>query len=192
MDGLKASETAMIMAVLKAAYPRYYATQTEEDSRQAAKLWSSMFEDYTYAEVAPAVKAVIATSKFPPTVADIIEKIRGFRGEEMSELEAWSYISRAIRNSRYHAREEWEALPESLQRVVTPDLLKGWAMIEAEDVETVIQSHFNRTYRTAQARQREMDMLPSSVKNYIAQIGGGADGLLGLSGQRDRALENKE
>lgn len=189
---MKTSETAMIMAVLKAAYPRYYATQTEEESRQATKLWSSMLEDYTYAEVAPAVKAVIATSKFPPTVADIIEKIRGFQGEGMSELEAWGYISRAIRNSTYHSREEWEALPESLQRVVTPDLLKGWAMIESEDVETVIQSHFNRTYRTAKARQKEVDMLPSSVKAYIAQIGGGANGLLGLSGQRDRALENKE
>ena len=178
------AETAKIMAVFQAAYPRYYAGQSEEEQRQAVSLWASMLADYPYELVVAAVKAVIATSKFPPAVADVIEKINAIqRDGEMTELEAWGYISRAIRNSTWHAQEEWERLPEELRRVVSPDLLRSWATVEADEVETVIHSNFLRTFRAAQARQKEYDALPGSVKQYMAQIGVKTDGLLCMPGQ---------
>lgn len=180
---MKNSETAMLMAALKLAYPKYYVGQTEDESRQAAKLWNSMLEDYTYADVMPAVKAVIVTSKFPPTIADIIEKIRDFRGREMNELEAWGYISKAVRNGSWHAEEEWKRLPENLQKIVSPEMIRTWARAEADDVETVICSHFSRTFRAVQAKQKEREMLPSSVKQYITQIRGGEERMLALEKQ---------
>ena len=39
-------ETAKIMAVFKAAYPRYYANIDVKEARQVTTLWASMLADY--------------------------------------------------------------------------------------------------------------------------------------------------
>lgn len=173
-------ETAAVMALFRTAYPRYYAGLGEEETRSAVALWHKMLEGYEAAEVGMAVKAIIATNKFPPTVAEVIEQLNELRrGGEMGELEAWGYISRALRNAAYHAQEEWEALPEELQRAVSPDLLHSWAMVDGEDAETVIQSNFMRTFRAMQARRKKQEALPGNVRAFLEQreeykrIGGG-------------------
>lgn len=181
-----------VMKVLKIAFPTFYRDYTADELGDTAAMWASMLGDYSYADVAKAVQATIAVNKFPPTIAEVIEKIHSLHGQGMSEMEAWGYISKAVRSSTYRSREEWERLPAELQKIVSPDMLRNWAMTEAEDVETVIQSNFIKTFRTTQARQKEYDRLPSAVKEYMAQIGGGADGLLGLPGQGHRTLERKE
>jgi len=189
---LTKTETAKIMAVLQGNYPRYYAGMDLETKRQAANLWADMLGEYPYELVMRATEAVIAANKFPPTVAEVIEKINAIKnGPGMTELEAWGYVSRAVRSSAYHAREEWEKLPEDLRRIVSPDLLRSWAMVEADNAETVLQSNFLRTFREAQARRKAYDALPGSVKAYMARIGGNADGLLPVPGQGDRELDGE-
>ena len=69
-------ETAKIMAVFKAAYPRYYANIDVKEARQVTTLWASMLADYSYETVSNAAKALIVSSKFPPTIAEVIEKIQ--------------------------------------------------------------------------------------------------------------------
>lgn len=166
-------ETGKIMSVLEVAYPRYYAGQDEEKKKQAVALWHMMLKEQPYELVQTAVKAVIATNTFPPTVAEVIEKINSLKnGSEMTELEAWGYVSKAIRSSTYRAREEWENLPAELQSMVSPDLLRSWAMVEADDVETVLQSNFLRMFRSTRAKRKEYDALPGSVKQSIAQVSG--------------------
>lgn len=165
-------ETGKIMMVLAMAYPKYYAGQTKEERKQAVALWHSMLEEYPVDLVGQAVKAVIATSVFPPAIAEINTMIRTLRnsGMEMTELEAWSYVSKAIRSSAYRAKEAWAGLPKELQKYVSPDMLRAWAMVEADDVETVLQSNFLRTYRAAKDRQKQYDALPISVKEYTKEL----------------------
>ncbi len=183
-------ETAKIMSVLEVAFPRYYAGQGEDKKRQALNLWHLMLREYPYDLVAMAVKATIANNVFPPVISEIIEKIQTIKnGGDMTELEAWGHISKAIRSSVYRSQEEWEKLPEELRRVVTPDLLRSWSMVEADDVETVIQSNFLRTYRAAKKRQKEYDALPGSVKEYMEKIGVDTNGMLAMPGQGDRYLD---
>lgn len=163
-------ETIAIMAMLKASYPRYYADMGAEDVETAINLWYTMLKEYDGKIVGQAVKSVIATSKYPPTVAEVLEKIKLITGkEEMTEMEAWSYISKAVSNSTYHALEEWEKLPEQLQKVVSPDLLRSWAVIEGDDVQTVIQSNFLRTFRAKEKRRKDIESLPSSAKDLMLE-----------------------
>lgn len=167
-------ETAKIMAVFKTAYPRYYAAQTETEAKAAVNLWAAMLEEYPAALAGEAAKAIIAVSKYPPTIADMVEKTNELlTGEEMSELEAWRYVSLALRNSGYRSREEWEKLPEPLRKIVSPEILKNWAMAEADSVETVIYSNFCRVFRAKREAAKKEMALPKSTKTLIenAKIG---------------------
>jgi hypothetical protein len=85
---LNLAETTKIMAVIEVAYPRYYVNTSLEEKKRAAALWASMLADYSYEIVNGAVKALIATNKYPPTIADVTEKIQLLtQKKEMTELE---------------------------------------------------------------------------------------------------------
>jgi hypothetical protein len=72
---MNVQETMVIMEVLKASYPRFYQGMTTEELRSVVNVWAMMFEDDNAKIVTEAVKAMITTLKFPPTIADIKEKI---------------------------------------------------------------------------------------------------------------------
>ena len=165
-------EMGKIMTVLAVAYPKYYSEQTKEEKKQALILWHSMMGEYPADLVANAVKAVIAKSVFPPAIAEVMQMINNLKNncQEMTELEAWGHVSKAIRSSAYRAKEAWEGLPAQLQKCVTPDILRAWAMVEADDVETVLYSNFIKTYRAMLAQQKQYEALPASVKEFTKQL----------------------
>ena len=164
-------QTIQMMGLIRASYTKYYAVASEQEIDDIVMLWFTMLKEHDFLLVGQAVKAVIATNKFPPTVAEVIEKINDLKfGESMSELQAWAYISKAIRNSTYHAQEEWEKLPEQLRTIVTPYLLKSWAGMDGEDAETVLQSNFMRIFRAKTERQKQYTALPQSVKEYAITL----------------------
>lgn len=166
---MTAQETAGIMTILHIAYPRYYANTTDDDKKAALQLWSVMFADYEYDVIAAAVKAVIATSKFPPTIADVNEKLQLFTAsQEMSELEAWDKVRKAICNSSYNSEEEFNKLPEECKALVhSSHQLKAWAQVSEKELNTVVASNFMRDFRSSTSRRREQAMLPDSVKEAI-------------------------
>lgn len=108
----------------------------------------------------------------------------------MSELEAWSLVRKAVRNSGYHSVEEFEKLPEACQRAVgSAANLKEWALMDSERVETVEQSHFIRNYRTTVQRISEEKKLPESIRLLIASM---RDNALELEKKEQPALEAKK
>lgn len=157
------------MALLKAAYPNYY--KNSDDVQQAVKLWQSMMCDYQAELVTQAVRAVIATNKYPPTIAEVIEKINFLtQKEETTEVAAWGLVKKAIRNSTYHSKEEFDALPEDIQATLgNYNVLKEWAMSEDSDTETVIASNFMRSYKKKVQSKKQYDALPKDLKMMIEQ-----------------------
>lgn len=162
-------ETMKIMAVLKAAYPRYYQNAPEEELRQAAALWETMLGEYPYELVAKAVKALIASEKFVPTIADVIEKIQLITSPAaLGEVEAWGLVKRAIKNGYYHSKEEYDRLPEPVQRAIGHhEVLREWSQVDVDDVETVVGSNFMRAYRAKQKQVKELDALPGDVRRFM-------------------------
>lgn len=151
-----------------------YAQPTFIPDQDAFNVWYELLRDLSYEQVNIAIQKYMLTEKFPPTIADIRTKANDIVAkieESMSELEAWSLVSKAISNSGYHAEEEFDKLPEVCQRAVgNPQNLKEWAMMESDSVATVEQSHFIRNYRVAVQRMQEDAKIPNNIKVAIADM----------------------
>ncbi len=170
---MKREETAAVMRVLQAAYPRFYSKQDTEAIRDAIRLWHDMFAEDNGVEVGAAVKAFIATDTkgFPPSIGQIKARLVQLKAPDMlDEAQAWSAVSKAISNSGWHAREEFEKLPEIVRAVVrSPSVLKDWAMCPVETLQTVIASNFQRAYRARVTEAKERLALPSDIRQVLEQ-----------------------
>ena len=169
---LKESKT--ILTILQAAFPAFYKGVPDNELLKIIKLWQIMFADDDYEIVSKAVKALIATKveNFPPTIGAVKEQIEKIKSpQQMSELEAWSLVCKACRNGSHHSVEEFNKLPEVIQRAIgSPDQLRVWAQMDEETVNSVIASNFMRTYRVKQQQQKELNMLTNDVREYLENM----------------------
>ena len=170
-------ETLAIMSVLKAAYPSYYKDMNRADAERVVCLWTEMFKDDPAEEVALAVKGFIANDikGFPPHIGAIKNALVKLRTpNEMTELEAWGYVQKAVRNGIYGAQQEFDALPPVVQRLVgSPNQLREWAMMDSDVVASVVASNFQRSYKARAANEREQLALPGDVRAAMAEIAEG-------------------
>ena len=168
-------DTIKILSVLRGAYPGFYRDTTKQEAEATIALWQSMFDEEPYELVGAAVKAFISGDGkgFPPAIGQIKERIRLITTpEEMTEQEAWTYVSKALRNSTYGSEEEFAKLPPEVQAVVHhPGQLRQWAMAGADEVETVIASNFQRSFRAKQKATKEYMALPTEVKRLMISAG---------------------
>lgn len=182
-------ETLTIMAVLKAAYPRYYADMKRKDAEGVVSLWAEMFKDEPAELVALAVKSLIATDTkgFPPHIGAVKEHIVKLRQpDEMTEQEAWSLVYKATKNGIWGAREEFDKLPPVIQRIVgSPNQLRDWAMMDSDTVQSVVASNFQRSYKARAASERELLAIPSDVRRVMTQIAAGMSMPALESGERE-------
>ena len=164
-------ETGMVMAILQAAFPAYYRGLSQDEAISAVKLWTEMFADDDVADVLTATKALIATQVegYPPTIGKVKDKLFAMKcPDKITEFEAWGMVSKAVRNSIYHSDEEFEKLPEIIRRIVgTPNLLREWAMVEIDSLESVVASNFMRSYRARAQSEREYQQLPESLRQNV-------------------------
>lgn len=197
-------ETLTVMGVLKAAYPGYYKDMGRRDAEGVVSLWEAMFADTPAQIVAAAVKAHIATDTkgFPPHIGAIksaIVKITKPPELEMSEMEAWNLVRRAIHGA---SMEDWsrrfrngvldprpsavvnfDALPEVIQRIVgQPERLAEWEKLDSDEIDTVIQSNFMRSFRARTEHEREFLALPTDVRETMKAIGGKMQSFAQLAG----------
>lgn len=163
------NESKKIIAVMMMSYPNYNPI----DIDSTAQLFSQMMADYSYKQVDMALRSFIATdtSGFAPSIGQLIEKVRRIScGNELSEMEAWALVSRAIQNGQNGAEEEFAKLPEIVQKAVgSPSLLRSWATTDERSIENVVQSNFMRTYRAELSRKREVQTMPKDVLKIMEQ-----------------------
>lgn len=168
------NETLQIMAILRVAYPAYYARQSAGDIDAAVRVWHDMFSGDDARLVSAAVKAYINadTKGFPPSIGQVRDKINLLTNPQgMTEQEAWNMIRKAISNSGYRAAEEFEKLPPMLQRMVgSPNQLREWGMMDIGELQTVVASNFMRSYRVREKSEREVEALPESVKVVMLEL----------------------
>lgn len=145
------SEVLKIMSVLRGAYPAFYRNIDRKEAEATVGLWEDMFKHDEYPLVAAAVKALIESDNkgYPPHIGAVKAKLRLITGgDEMTEAEAWEVVSRALRNSTYGSREEFEKFPTIIKRLVgSPAQLREWGMMDSETVHSVVASNFQRSYK---------------------------------------------
>lgn len=168
------SQTAQMMAILRAAYPRFYIGMTDEDAEAALNLWHGFFADDDASLVSDAVKAFIAndTKGFPPSIGQIREKLdtinQAVNGFELTPQSAWGLVKRAMKDSAYHAAERFAELPEVVREVVgSPSQLHDWAVSDDGVSESVVASNFQRSYAARAEQHRTIRRMPGDVRARI-------------------------
>ena len=177
-------ETVNIIRVMVDSYPNYKPNNLSE----TVDVWHTMLSDYDYNLVSVALKSYIlsGTSGFAPAIGQIVAKMHAItHPQELNEMEAWSLVSKAIRNSIYNAADEYAKLPPIVQKAVgLPSQLMQWAIDDSYN-ESVVSSNFMRCYRVELAREKEMSMLPEDARQ-IAQNGSGCTYAAKIGEERER------
>ena len=159
-------ETASVFRIIQGAYPSW------KPSKDTLEVWASVFSDEPMALVIAAIKAFIVSDDkgFAPAIGQI-KRIIHKPETDMSELEAWTLIKKAISNGIYDCYEEFEKLPPLLQKIVgDPQQLHSWALLTS-GLDTVVASNFQRSYRTEIERQQIDAALPLDVKKTLGLCG---------------------
>lgn len=160
-------ETKKIVMMVKTAYPNW----RPDDLTFTVNAWATFLKDYQYKDVEAALCAYVTTdiSGFAPSIGQVIAKIHiADEYNSPNEMEAWSMVSKALRNGYYGAEQEFEKLPVIVQKAVgTPSNLRNWSQTDVESVENVIQSNFIRSYRAEVKKQSELKRMPEEIRNLI-------------------------
>ena len=168
------TQTIKILAVLKSAYPHAFQNMTKTDGEAMLNLWMAMFTEESYEEVNAAIGALISTRTvgYTPAIGEVKEQIRKLHHHsDLDENAAWVLVSRACRNGSYHSIEEFNKLPPDVQRTVgSPEQLKQWAGMDADVVESVVASNFNKAFRVQTERAAEISKLPPQIRQQMLGI----------------------
>lgn len=148
-------ETKKLIRIIVSTYPNW----KPENISDTIDAWTWALEDYPFDAISAAYKIYVRSDRsgFAPSVNQLITNIQ--KGNEMnmlSEGEAWALVKRAIQDGNYHAQERYDELPEMVQKAVgSPNMIRQWAMTDTAEVNTVIASNFQRTYKTICKREIE-------------------------------------
>ena len=164
-------DTLKILAILKTAYPYFYKDATPQSAKDTLDLWATLFVDDDPATVGLAVKSFIAADEkgFPPVPGQIKAIIRTLAAEEYdSELKAWSMVRRALSNSQFNSKREFEKLPPIIQKTIgSAAVLREWCVLDSETVDVTIANAFLRSYRTELRHAQEIAALPLEAKAML-------------------------
>ena len=168
------AETTTVMAVLKEAYPSFYAGRSEEDIMPAIRLWQECFAEDEYTAVMAAVKALIVSrvEGYPPTIGAVKEKLRMITAPaSLNEQEAWNLVRKAISDGIYHYQEQYAKLPPEVQEAVgEPSQLRAWAVMDESTVQSVVASNFMRAFRAKEKRREEYEALPLETRRTMIEL----------------------
>lgn len=79
-------ETVQVLSILKAAYPNAYNGMTKQEANGVIALWTIQFSKIPLQIVMIAINKLIATSKFPPAISEVKEKLSSLYFEATAEL----------------------------------------------------------------------------------------------------------
>lgn len=154
------------VAILKSAY----TSQSFLPDALSWNVWLEGLKDLPYEVVKASIVVYMQTNHFPPAISDLREIASRFMPEkkELTDMEAWSLVSKAVSNSAYNAEREFEKLPESVQKAVGGiRTLQEWSQLEETIFSSVAQSQFLKAYRGIQTREKEAARLSLSMRQAL-------------------------
>lgn len=185
---MNVTEAKKIIASMIVSYSNYKPTDVD----YAATIWSDMLSEYTYEQVDSALRSFIMSDKsgFAPSIGQLVDKIHTMtQPKELNEMEAWSLVSKAIRNSGYNSTDEFAKLPPLIQKAVgLPRQLRTWALDENYN-EEVAMSGFQRAYKSELKRHEELQKMPQNVRNLIEKANAGSYSAQ-IAEKRQQAIES--
>jgi len=169
-------QVVAILGTLRTAYPKFYSEMSKQEMYNTIDLWTEMFKSDNPVHVTAAVKSLIVSFKYPPTIADVKDEMYKLtKTEEQTPVEVWNAIKKAMRNSAYNAVEEFEKLPEVAKRFVgSPNQLREWA-IGTDYNDGVIKGQFFKQVEIIKQRDKDNSMMLPEVRNLVQKLSANND-----------------
>lgn len=156
-------DTKKLLMAIDSIYPSFNV----ENPIATAETWTWALSEYPASAVMAALQVYIKSNNtgFAPSVSQLIGCMyKTHDNSHLSEGEAWALVKKAIQNGNYGSEEEFEKLPPLVKRAVgNSNMIRQWAMSETDEVNTVVASNFQRTYRTLLEKQRFNDRVPQGL-----------------------------
>lgn len=167
-------ETTQILIILASNY-KFYNEQMSEKGKSdiLVKTWQSCFNDISYEVVANAVKKVMLTSQFPPTIAEVRKQAIEMISPSTSKagIEAWNEAYRMICNGLYMKEEQFNmASPEVKKFFGSVRQVKELAQCDTDTVNTVTKGQFLKQYEVITQREQEQKLLPQQMQDFTKQL----------------------
>lgn len=176
-------ETKMILGILKTAYPNFYKEMSKQEMLNVVDLWADMFKNDNSKLVTVAVKELINSFQYPPTIADVKNKMYSLTNNDKTPSELWDRLQKAISRGIYHSEEEFEKLPDEVKEYIkSPGQLRELAMLDSDVIHSVTKGQFFKNIEVIKKRTAEnKKMLPQNKKilAMIGNIGQDINGFLG-------------
>lgn len=169
--------------ILKAVAPLQLAYNASLDDARL-RLYVEMLSDIPPSILETAVKKLIMTNKFLPSIAEIRETAYGIKGTisgtaAPDESEAWGEVVKAIRSVGYYGKPKFshEAITVAVKNI-------GWQDICMTTIEgmNTLRSQFRRAYQLAAQRQKD------NRDNAVLGISPGNEKLKQLTGKLVKRL----
>lgn len=161
-------ETAKILAVLAASYPKFDVDDLK------VQVWHEMLGDLDYKLVQVAVQKLILESPYPPAIADVrkqVVEIMQDPDDDIDAATAWGEVIRALNHYGYYRPEE--ALASMSPRTAKVVRMMGWQEICMSEEPSVIRGQFMKMYEIYTQREKQEALLPPNLKQTIRQIAEG-------------------
>ena len=166
-------EALQVFKILKVSYPNFYKNLRPDEVEEIIDIWAAMFLDEGFHVVVQAVKSCVSVNKFPPSIAEIIEKVNLIKGknkDDDSGLSAWNQIAKAISDANYNAKKYFDDFDDKVKLLVgSPQQLRQWALMDTNSLE-VAKSHFLKSYKTIRQKELDFDKLPNSAKKLSEEL----------------------
>lgn len=82
------AETVRIIQMLNGCYPAAFAKINEEQLGYMITAWTDVFADYPFELIERAIKQYAKTAKFCPSIAELIDEVKGILHDE-AEMDAF-------------------------------------------------------------------------------------------------------
>lgn len=149
-------ETRTVLTILKTTYPNFYKDMSKGEMQGMLEVWSELFTDDDVNLVKAALKQMILTSKFPPAIAEIKSAMFDLvNPNNLNEIEAFNLVKKACRSNSGDAKSEYAKLPIEIQKAIrTYETLQEWAVVNVDDMETIVFARFRDMFRQAKNELR--------------------------------------
>ena len=163
-------ETVSLVRSIVSLYPNW----KPDNMTDTVNAWHWALEEYPAAGIKAALQIYFKTNNtgFAPSVSQLINAMyQPKENRQLSEGEAWALVKKAIKDGNYHAEERYNELPPIIQRAVgSPNMISQWAQTDSDEVNTVIMSNFQRTYRALLQKQSFSDKVPESLSEIVMKV----------------------
>lgn len=163
---MKEDQVGSLLALAVANFPHLQ----DKDMGPTVALWTEMLSDMPFATAKTALIKVLATAKFWPTVAEIREAAVSITNPTMlTPAEAWGQVIRAVKDYGYYRPTEGIAtLDPTVRKAVKA--FGGFVEICMTENIDVVRAQFMRVYEQCASREKEIAVLPESVKTFIGGV----------------------